>query len=75
MRELEVGVLTVDVPNVGLIAGDMGTIVLVHGNAGYEVEFMTLGGETVAVLSLRADQLRPVKAREIAHARLLGEDL
>lgn len=72
MNELDRAVLTTDLPEHGLHAGDVGTIVLVHGDAGYEVEFVTLGGETVAVVSLRKDQLRPVEAHEIAHARSVG---
>lgn len=71
MKELESAVLMVDLPDHGLDAGDIGTIVLVHGSEGYEVEFVTLEGETLAVVSLAADQLRPVEAREIAHARAL----
>ncbi|MGA3008531.1 MAG: DUF4926 domain-containing protein [Opitutaceae bacterium] len=41
-------VLIRDLVPKGLMAGDLGTIVHVHpGGAGYEVEFMTLAGETV----------------------------
>jgi hypothetical protein len=70
LRELESVVLTEDLPEYGLRSGDIGTIVLVHeGGAGYEVEFMTLTGETLAVVSLSASQVRPIAAREIAHAR------
>ena len=36
---------------------------------GYEVEFMTLDGETIGVSTLRADQVRQAHADEIAHAR------
>jgi hypothetical protein len=72
MKELDSAVLTVDLPEHGLSAGDIGTIVLVHGTKGYEVEFVTLEGETLAVTSLRADQLRPVEPREIAHARAVN---
>ncbi len=72
MKELQCAVLKTDLPEHGLSAGDIGSIVLVHGDAGYEVEFVTLEGETLAVVSLRADQLRPVEPREIAHARLVG---
>lgn len=71
LKELDSAVLTVDLPEYGLSAGDLGTIVLVHGNEGYEVEFMTLEGETLAVVSLRSDQLRSIEPREIAHARAL----
>lgn len=71
MKELESAVLTVDLPEHGLSAGDIGTIVLVHGREGYEVEFVTLEGEPLAIVSLSTDQLRPVEPREIAHARAL----
>jgi len=43
MREMDLVVLTRDVLDLGLRAGDIGTVVLVHrGGAGYEVEFSTL---------------------------------
>ncbi len=70
LRELESVVLSTDLPEHGLRSGDIGTIVLVHEDgAGYEVEFMTLDGETVAVVTLFASQVRPIGTREIAHAR------
>ena len=69
IRELDSIVLAVDVPEHGLKRGDVGTVVLAHGANGYEVEFMTLDGETVAVVSLASGQVRPVGHREIAHAR------
>ena len=48
-------------------------MVLIHQNGkGYEVEFTTLGGETVAVVTLPASQVRPAHKREIAHARELA---
>lgn len=71
-KELDRAVLTTDLPEHGLSAGDLGTIVMVHGKEGYEVEFVTLEGETLAILSLHADELRPVEPREIAHARAVG---
>lgn len=71
LRELEPVVLTCDLPELGLERGDVGTIVLVHGDRGYEVEFLTLTGDTVAVVSLRPDQVRSVGAREITHARVV----
>jgi hypothetical protein len=53
MKELESVVLATDLPEEGLQRGDIGTIVLVHpGHKGYEVEFITLDGETVAIVSL-----------------------
>ncbi len=69
IRELDSVVLTVDLPQHRLKKGDVGTIVLVHAAGGYEVEFMTLDGDTLAVVSVSPEQVRPSGPREIAHAR------
>jgi len=69
LEETELAVLTVDLPEYELKAGDIGTVVLVHGHKGYEVKFMTLDGEMVAVTSLQAAQVRPIGSREVAHER------
>jgi hypothetical protein len=71
IRELECVVLGCDLPEHVLKRGDVGTVVLVHAEGGYEVEFMTLHGETVAVISLTEHQLRPVDRHDIVHARTL----
>lgn len=72
IQELDRIVLTIDLPAHGLKQGDIGTVVLIHrDNVGYEVEFMTLDGETVAVVSLAASQVRPINRKEIAHVRPL----
>jgi hypothetical protein len=42
-----------------------------RGAAGYEVEFTSLGGDTIAVVTLMANQVRPAHSGEIAHARAL----
>ncbi len=70
IQELETVVLTKDLPGHGLKAGDLGTVVMVHGHReGFEVEFVTLTGATVAVLTVKADSLRTVAEGEIAHVR------
>lgn len=70
IKELDQIVLTTDLPEYGLQAGDIGTVVLIHQEgAGYEVEFVALDGETVAVVSLSAAQVRPIAPREIARVR------
>jgi Domain of unknown function (DUF4926) len=71
IHELKTVILTTDLPDHSLKAGDLGTVVLVREHSGCEVEFMTLGGETVAVVSLSPDQVRPVGHWEMAHARLV----
>jgi hypothetical protein len=59
IAELGTVVLITDLPQHGLRAGDLGTVVLVHaGGVGYTVEFATVQGETVAVVTLNAEQLR-----------------
>ena len=75
MSELDRFVLTEDLPEHGLSAGDLGTIVMVHhpegdytGPEGYTAEFTYLTGETRAVVDLRPDQVRPAKDGEVARA-------
>jgi hypothetical protein len=73
IEELEDVILTCDLLEHSLRRGDIGTVVLVHqAGKGYEVEFTTLDGETVAIVTLMADQVRPSKPREIAHVRDLA---
>jgi hypothetical protein len=70
ISEFDTVVLTRDLPDDGLVAGDVGTIVLVHDkNAGYEVEFTSLAGDTLAVVTVHADSVRAFGNREIAHVR------
>jgi hypothetical protein len=70
IQELEDVILTCDLPEHRLRRGDIGTVVLVHqAGKGYEVEFTTLDGETVAIVTLMANQVRLSKPREIAHVR------
>jgi hypothetical protein len=70
MKEHDAVVLADDLPEHGLRTGDIGTVVMTHdAGAGYEVEFVTLEGKAVAVVTLAAEQVRPVASGEIAHAR------
>jgi hypothetical protein len=72
IKEHDCVVLTQDLPEEKMNAGDIGTVVHVHqGGAGYEVEFMTLSGETVAVITLLPTQVRPIARRDMAHVREL----
>jgi hypothetical protein len=70
IQELELVVLTQDLPEEGLQVGDIGTVVLLHqGGTGCEVEFATLSGETLTVATVPANAIRLVGKREIAHVR------
>jgi hypothetical protein len=73
IAELDTVALTRALPEHGLEAGDLGTVVMVHrGGDGFEVEFVTLAGETVAVETLPADAVRELRPDEIAHARVVA---
>ena len=72
IEEHDCVVLTKNVPEEGLETGDVGTVVHIHKDArAYEVEFMTLTGQTVAVVTLLAGDVRPLSRRDLAHAREL----
>jgi Domain of unknown function (DUF4926) len=70
MEELDLVVLTHDIPEHGLQQGDLGTIVhrYTDGQA-WEVEFVTAEGRTVAVLTLTRANVRPMGSQEILHVR------
>ncbi len=66
-------VLTTLLADESLEAGDIGTVVHVYPrHEAYEVEFITLTGKTAAVVTVTADQIRPVGNSEIPHARELA---
>jgi len=72
-QELQRVVLTTDLPDHGLAEGDVGTVVDVYaGGEGYEVEFLTLTGETIGVVTVTADQVRAVSGSDVTHARKLA---
>jgi hypothetical protein len=65
-------VLTKNLPEENLEAGDVGTVVHIHKDgAAFEVEFVTLAGRTVAVATVETSDLRPVGKRDISHVREL----
>lgn len=70
VQELDTVVLTHGIEAHGLEPGDVGTVVHVYaGEAAFEVEFVTAEGTTVALLTLSADEIRPIGNREILHVR------
>lgn len=70
IKEHDCVVLTANFPDEALVAGDVGTVIHVHrDSAAYEVEFVTLTGETVAVATVLPSQLRPVGKRDLTHVR------
>jgi hypothetical protein len=72
IKEHDRVVLTTAIPAERLEAGDVGTVVHVYRDGqAFEVEFTTLDGETAAVVTVEAAQVRSVHKREITHAREL----
>jgi hypothetical protein len=73
MKEHDRVILTEDVPSEGLTVGDVGTIVHVHaGGKAFEVEFVSLLGQTAAIATVERRQVRACRQNEIAHARTLA---
>ena len=69
----EEAVLLINLPEHHLVDGDVGVVVMIHdGGKGYEVEFMTREGRTIAVETLMADQIRAIGNRDIWHVRELN---
>jgi hypothetical protein len=64
-------VLKQDLPDHDLKAGDLGTVVETYAPDGVEVEFMTASGETVAVLTLKEEDVRVPGEGEMVSVRPL----
>lgn len=73
IQELDLVALLPDRPALGLSRGDVGTVVHIYGSGDlYEVEFTNAKGDTVAVETLNADEIRPV---DLNRVRLHYNDL
>lgn len=71
MTELETVALVKDLPEHRLVTGDIGTVVHVYpAGETVEVEFSRADGTTVAVVTLRSDDLRRPNA-DVRHERPL----
>lgn len=72
IQEHERAILTRDIPEQGLKAGDVGTVVHVyHDGTAYEIEFFALDGRTLDVVTVEVGQVRPVDRRDMLHVREL----
>jgi hypothetical protein len=67
-KELDVVVLTEDVGEYGLKAGDLGTVVFVSADA-LEVEFVLANGDTQALVTLSPGSVRPKGDRDLMAVR------
>ena len=70
IKELDVVVIMQDVPEHGLISGDVGTVVHCYGeDEAYEIEVVAANGHTVALMTLPASSVRLKRGWEISHVR------
>ena len=70
IREHDRIILTSDFAGEGLKIGDVGTVVHVHQHGeAFEVEFVALNGETVAVATVPRSHVRQVSRMDMSHAR------
>jgi hypothetical protein len=75
ISEHERAVLTVDLPDTGFKMGDVGTVVHVYADgAAYELEFFALDGRTLDVVTVEAEQVRPVRRSDVLHVRELSAE-
>ena len=73
INELDRVALTEALPEHGLEPGDVGTVVMVHkGGQGFTLEFLSLTGETDAIVTVRSSAVRPIRRREITHVRAVA---
>jgi hypothetical protein len=70
IKELDTVVLEKDLPDHGLERGDIGAVVHRYGDGeALEVEFVAGEGTTIALVTLDARAVRPMRRHEILHAR------
>ncbi len=73
IHEHDTVVLTRDIPERSLRAGDVGAVVNVYeAGRAFEVEFVAGDGRTVAVLTLKPGDVRAVTEAEILHVRAIS---
>jgi len=68
-KPLDTVVLARDLPDFGLRAGDVGAVVFVLPPDAVEVEFVSGSGDTIAVVTLRCDEVRAVANEEVLAVR------
>jgi hypothetical protein len=72
IKELDLVTLKNDVQSHGLKRRDVGTVVHCYeGDSVFEVEFVTAQGKTIAVLTLKAEEISPLYGSQILHVREL----
>ncbi len=65
IRLLDVVALTTDVPERNLSRGEIGAVVECHSGDAFEVEFVAQDGYTYGLVTLRSDQLLPLRQKRM----------
>lgn len=68
-KELDTVVLDRDLPEHGLRRGDLGAVVQIYEPGGLEVEFVTASGRTLALVTLKAGDVRAVSDQDLVSVR------
>jgi hypothetical protein len=72
IKELDLVTLTKDIETHNLQRGDVGTVVHSYESGSvFEVEFVTAQGKTLAVLTLKSEEISPLFGSQILHVREL----
>jgi hypothetical protein len=69
LQVLDIVVLTRDISEHGLQAGDLGTVVELYAPDGLEVEFVQASGKTKALVALKRSDVRAAADRDIVSVR------
>jgi hypothetical protein len=70
IKEHDQVVITADLPEHDLKAGDVGVVVHIYNDGeAYELEIFALDGRTLDVVTVEASQVRPVKRDDVLHVR------
>lgn len=73
VAEFETVVVNEAVPEIGIVPGDIGVVVHIYRDIkAVEVEFVLGDDSTAGVATLAMEDIRPLKSREILHARELN---
>ncbi len=74
INELDTVALNHDITKYGLKRGDIGAVTHSYKDkSAFEVEFVTADGNTIALLTLNHNDIRPIAGKEVLHVRELSQ--
>ena len=69
IKVLDTVVMKDDLPQHGLMRGDVGAVVEVYGPDSIEVEFVKASGQTQSLVTLKMSQVRAIGPRDLLSVR------